>query len=158
MTAKSDTMEQPKAATTTYVRLMLACNDHRGNLEGLSAVELVRRDGDSAMEFDGDIEAGENLQFQQLMNGTRLHLVASGKLHNGKDGAKEFNAHLHGLKFYVGNLCWNHVTMELIDAVKMLNVLLSFKHWAVTSAPRGMFEAINESRWVTPEQVLAALA
>lgn len=157
MTTKTKPQEPGAIPVKTYVQLMLACNDHRGNLGGLTAVELLRRDGDPAIEFDGDIAAGENVQFVREPKHLRMIMVASGKLHNGNDGSKEFNAKLHELTFNVGNMCWNRIELELADAERFLNSLLSFRHWNVTIGPAELFETIQESQWITQTQILSAV-
>lgn len=149
--------ERQQEIEDTYVRLMLACNDHRGHLEGLVAVELLRADGNGAIEFDGDLMAGENVQFAKEPRMLRLMLVASGVLHNGQKGSKEFTAKLHDLRYNVGNMCWNQIELKLMDAVRFLNTLLSFKHWNVSLAPTAMLEPIQEARWISPEQVMEAI-
>lgn len=122
------------------VTLMFACNGDRGQFTGhFTAFEVEC--GDVRMEFRGpwNDEDGPTIEFRFPVSlGPGVVIV---------DGI-EFAAHAY--MTWVGNWCWDAVSVSWPEALKIIKHLGTRPEWHMEEGPCDLFDAFDARREITP--------
>lgn len=125
------------------INIGICCNDEYGQTDLLTAIHISDGHGEEILDLRSDFNVGETISI--INNKTQM------RVNNG-------TYRIHGYGAWVGNIYWDAVTMELEDAAKLINDLLALDHWCVFGAEFELAQAIESERYITDQQLEAALS
>ncbi len=125
-------------------RLHVACNDHRdGVFQGYADsvyLEAIRLEGGRVMV--AELPGVEKWQTIKRGRWTPLGRVRIGRIVLPYFASQE----------WYGNWCWNMYSVMKVDALRVLNYLLTQPHWHVFEAPEEIYDRLQLRVTVTPRE------
>lgn len=125
-----------------------ACNDpDNGIYVGKFHMMQVRAGADD-MDFDGPCYQSDGITFKIIETPivgsiSNQHLFAQvGRL----------KVPIYGYREWVGNWCWNSISVSWVEALKIINYIGKNKTggWHMSNGPTDLFDAFNERHEITP--------
>ena len=119
------------------IHVDFACNDpYNGNFVGKFHMMSVRA-GEDDIDFEGPWNQSEGITFR----------IAEDHAYVGR-----LKVPIWSYREWVGNWCWNSITVSWDEALKIINYLGKSKTggWHMSEGPTELFEAFNERQEITP--------